>query len=312
MKKEKSYFTRFDMDTNRPSKIIIHNGKVVNSSLRVKSLRESLDSCKPLAPSKSKSQYRLFSHSLKASVKSTFLRLSHKSNTSSPKHEAHSGGDVGDVNHNNHHMTSGELRELGDAYDGSTSTEALTTANMSSKSMNNKRKVGFSQIHARMYHIECDDNPGIGGKGPAIHLSWKYDHEVHVSVDDYEAARPEQPAQMKDMKMTLIERERLLLQRGASRAELRAFAKRIQKAKVRRAQTVEELTVYGKANMAKAEKRMEKWEGVTTRVKRVLHLKRTETNEQKRLWKKIQKEQQKARQDQQQQGHSAPAAIATQ
>ena len=110
-----------------------------------------------------------------------------------------------------------------------------------------------------------------------------------VTVDDYEATRPTDPPQMKDLKMSLVERERLLLESGASRQEMQEFARRVKKAKTKRLETVENLKVFGKANMHKAERREEKREKMGQNILRYLNLKRTETEEQVELWRKAQK-----------------------
>lgn len=258
LKKDKSYFTRFHLPKNHGNVTLLPDGTVLKTAMRVKTLKESVESCKPAPMTKSKSRLFTFRRSSLRTSLTEALRMSLKASSS---------------NKSRNNETSAAAM-----------TESSTTHLMEKTS-----KVSFGQSMTRSYHIEVDDNPGVSGKGPAIHLSWKYDQEEAVSVDEYEAARPE-PRKVKDLKMNLIERERLLMESGASRRELQAFALRIKKAKAKRAATVEELSLYGKANMAKAEMRMEKWEGFTQKVQRVLHLRRTDTSEQKHLWKKLQKE----------------------
>lgn len=235
---DQSYFSRYRLSREESG---LSDTPLVSAILRVKTLNESLRSCK--------------THSN--------LRVSRSSRSARTI------------------TTQSEKPKLDRAH----SEQTVSTA--TSSTCNNT--VTFAEVHTRLYHIECDDNPAISGRGPAIRLSWRYVTVESVPLDEYELSRPIDLPEMQDLKMGMAERERLLMESGASRKEMQEFARRVKKAKAKRLETVEHLKVYGKANMDKAERRAEKRETMSRDLLRLLHFRRTETEEQAALWRNARK-----------------------
>ena len=240
---DRSYFTRYRLARSEGN---LRYTPDTNSILRVKSLEESLNSCKE------QNQLRN-------------VRVPRSSRSSRCLRTIQSDRTL-------------DTTRSDDCEDITAPTETAS-----------KPRVTFSQTHTRHYRIECGDNPALSGRGPAINLSWHYETIPSVSVDEYEATRPENPPKMQDLKLGLVERERLLMESGASRQEMNDFARRVKKAKAKRLETMENLKVYGKAHMEKAERRMEKREKMSRNVLQMFNFRRTETEEQVELWKKASK-----------------------
>jgi hypothetical protein len=175
-----------------------------------------------------------------------------------------------------------------DLHDGASDETSVTYEpdSGSETSVVREPKVRFAAIHSRLYPVAADDNPSASGKGAAIALSgWFFHTEPDVSIDAYEAIRPP-PRPMKDLKIDVVERRRRLLAAGVSHAEIMEFAKRHDRAKIQRMETMQSFSINGPGYMAKLERR----ERLGRFVSRAFGIRKTNSRNQAALWDLAQNE----------------------
>lgn len=155
----------------------------------------------------------------------------------------------------------------------------------SSSSISTTSNVQFSTIHRRFYSVAPDDNPSVSGVGPAIALGgWRYTTEPRQSVDEYEASRP--PRKLgEDLKLSMMERYERLKEHGCSAKDINLFSKRVQKAKLLRAETKEEFVLYGMQHLVRQEKR----ENYKRFFQKLFRFRKHQAEEQADLWENAQK-----------------------
>mmetsp|Transcript_25246 Transcript_25246/g.39084 ORF Transcript_25246/g.39084 Transcript_25246/m.39084 type:complete len:229 (+) Transcript_25246:3-689(+) len=132
--------------------------------------------------------------------------------------------------------------------------------------------VSFDRLQIRTYCRAVGDNPCVRNGAP-VSLGWKYNIGPSMSVDEYEQTRPLR-RQGPQMVMPRLERERVLLDHGFSRADLRDAVRSVTATKKKRLQTVNNL------KMAKAEEMFENAKRGITGVFR------SKKKENQKLWEK--------------------------
>ena len=150
--------------------------------------------------------------------------------------------------------------------------DACTTQTTKSLERPRASRVRFDSVNVRSYKIHVDDNPAVSTGGPAIALGWEYQAEPVVALDAFEEERAPQRIPLKDLKISRVDRERMLLQAGASRSEMQRFVKRINIAKRKRRKTLEALN---NSHYLPFKGAPETVEGVSRRLGRLLGLRRS-------------------------------------
>jgi len=99
------------------------------------------------------------------------------------------------------------------------------------------KSVAFWTIAIREYDVIPGDNPSVS-HGCPVSLGWDYSRELSVSVDDYEASKP-QPREMTELRATAIERDSKLSSFGFTRTEIQEAAKGAKIGRLQRIKTIE-------------------------------------------------------------------------
>lgn len=155
------------------------------------------------------------------------------------------------------------------------SSSAGTTCTDDSSDMTNlDNSVSFDRLQIRTYCRAVGDNPCVRSGAP-VSLGWEYNVGANMSVDEYEQKRPSR-RQGPQMVMPRLERERVLLDHGFSRADLRDAVRSVTATKKKRLQTVNNL------NMQKME---EMFENTKRGLKNVFR-NNSKKKENQKLWKK--------------------------
>mmetsp|Transcript_9666 Transcript_9666/g.15502 ORF Transcript_9666/g.15502 Transcript_9666/m.15502 type:complete len:452 (-) Transcript_9666:283-1638(-) len=125
-----------------------------------------------------------------------------------------------------------------------------------------KTKVSFHEVQVRNYKSVLTVNPAVTS-GPAIGLGWKYDssQDEKYSLDEYENVRKSGGRGSRDIILSRIERESMLLDLGYSQKDIADSIRKTIRLKNQRKQTIQNL------NVSPVEEFLEK---ATRRVKRVL------------------------------------------
>lgn len=145
------------------------------------------------------------------------------------------------------------------------------------------KKVHFSTIERRLYNVAPSDNPAVTGSGPAIALDgWEYNTEATQLMETYEAERA---PRKENLKLSQMDRHDLLKEHGASTQEMQLCAKQIKKAKAKRTETMEALSLHGKQHFLLEEKR----EKTKHFLLKLVGLRKHQDQEQADLWKRAQK-----------------------
>lgn len=103
--------------------------------------------------------------------------------------------------------------------------------------------VRFDKVHIRYHKMIVCDNPGNTGGGPSLGLGWRY-HPVSMekSVDDYERERRRHRCRGSALAWNRHEREQIALHHlGCTRKEMVEMVRRINRIKIQRRQTVNNL-----------------------------------------------------------------------
>ncbi len=101
--------------------------------------------------------------------------------------------------------------------------------------------VSFSTIQIRNYHVMLTDNPSVSS-GPAIGLSWNFEEQPAVDVDQYESMQREKRRKsgsssssrarpMEELRLSIRERQRMLQELGVPAHEIKVHLKRMHAAR---------------------------------------------------------------------------------
>jgi hypothetical protein len=152
------------------------------------------------------------------------------------------------------------------------------------------KTVQFTDIHMRLYPVAPDDNPAVS-RGPAIALSgWNYKTLTSMPLDQYESTRSHSRRAMENLKLDMTERRRRLMEHGASQREIADFARRAQRAKRMRLETLQAAKIYGKHHEERLERREEQRGRMRVFLSRALGIRRTDSEQQSALWDSAQQQ----------------------
>jgi hypothetical protein len=108
-------------------------------------------------------------------------------------------------------------------------------------------RVSFSTIQIRSYHIVLIDNPRVSGGSSIIGLSWSFDEQPPLDLEQYELLErderrtdsgPSQQPPVDKLCLSLPERQRLLQDLGVPTQEVKTCVKRMQSARNQKARAM--------------------------------------------------------------------------
>ena len=104
------------------------------------------------------------------------------------------------------------------------------------------RSIQFDSCIVREYDVALGDNPCVRNGAP-LSLGWKYVHSGSVSVEEYENIRPSEDRRVSgELVMPRHVRERLMMEWGHSRSDMRDAVREVNQTKHMRLKTVNNLT----------------------------------------------------------------------
>jgi len=111
--------------------------------------------------------------------------------------------------------------------------QRTTTTTTSTSTPPSTRSVSWNTIQINTHEVVLGENPAVS-VGPPLSLGWALWHTERLSIDDYEAHRPER-RRSDGLRIPRGERERLLMQEfGVARSYLLEMTQRINKIKMYR------------------------------------------------------------------------------
>jgi len=137
----------------------------------------------------------------------------------------------------------------------------------------NHVRVKFGMIELREYEMVATDNPGVS-RGVAVGLGWAYDEMGCITVEEFEMHHPPR-RQMKDMRLSVRERMKLLSASGYTQREMQKYAKAATVAKRKRRKTLDRL------KFDSFEEKVEHWKDL---VLNKMRLRKTEDQADDDLW----------------------------
>ena len=96
------------------------------------------------------------------------------------------------------------------------------TSNDTSSSLRPSHQVSFDNVTIRSYHMEIGDNPYCS-IGPPIGLSWEFDEESTIDLDEYECERKPRREQ-RHLVLSYYRRRDILRNAGFSEMEIKTAA----------------------------------------------------------------------------------------
>jgi hypothetical protein len=125
----------------------------------------------------------------------------------------------------------------------------ITGDDHSSSFMDKSQKsVTFADVKVREYPICLGDNPGVMVGAP-LSLSWEFQYEGQLSLDDYETSRPDR-RRSDELRIPSFVRETMLKNSGYSRTEIQRGVRDVNVAKNRRKRTNETYRLHGAQEVA--------------------------------------------------------------